>query len=258
MADQSISDAETQSDSTPSHHIGCADLPPGMSRSKYFEKLSLLEISAFYDKNPGRKAVRTWREKSPEQARYSVIAPSALSNGSGGKSFPTSDSAQESVATLAESCALLKAEALVFRTPANFTPSSSNRARMKTFFNEIATQERFGDTALVWDPDGLWEPAGISDIVESTGILVALDPLAQDPLDENGQFVAEQMARGIAYLRISGLGHSRRRYESYELEMIAEMLVHLEKSWVLFAHTGKYPDALAMVRELATFADLEA
>lgn len=243
---------------TPSHKIGCADLPPGMSRPKYFEKLSLLEISAFFDKNPGKKAIRTWREKSPDQVVYTLVAPSALTHAKGGKSFPLGSQSEEQVVALAESCKVLRAEAVVFRTPANFTPSSNNRARMKQFFSEIATKERFGDTALVWDPDGLWETKGIGDIADDLGLLVALDPLGQDPLDEYSQFVAEQMAKGQAYLRISGLGHSRRRYESYELEMVAEMLQQLEKSWVVFAHTGKYPDALAMARELAAFTEMEA
>ncbi len=250
--------ADTTIVPTPSHQIGCAELPPGMSRPKYFEKLSLLEISTFYDKSPGKKAVRTWREKSPDSAVYTLLAPSALSDGKNGKSFPLGEQSEEQVIALAESCKILRAEALVFRTPATFTPSANNRARMTKFFSEIATSERFGDTALVWDPDGLWEPKGIASMADSLNLLVALDPLAQDPLDEHSMFVAEQMAKGRAYLRISGLGHSRRRYESYEMEMIAEMIMQLEKCWVLFAHTGKYPDALAMARELVTYAEMEA
>ena len=52
-------------------------------------------------------------------------------------------------------------------------------------------------------------------------------------------------------MRITGMGYTRRRFESYELETIAEMLGELEQSWVLFAHPGKYPDALNLAREIA-------
>ncbi len=235
--------------STPIHQIGCAELPPRMSRGKYFEKLSLLEIAGFFTGNPTRKAVRGWRENSPERARYSVIASSALTHQK--QCMALDEAALKLVENLADSCSILQAEAVVFRTPASFTPSSANRDRLKRFFAELATSERFGETRRVWDPDGLWEPAGIAELAEAAGVLVAIDPLAHDPLEELAEFAARQMARGEAYLRITGLGHSRQRFESYQLEMLAEMLADTERSWTIMAHPGAYPDALAMQRELA-------
>ncbi|MCP4445890.1 MAG: DUF72 domain-containing protein [Myxococcales bacterium] len=245
--------------SSPKHQVGCAELPASMSRAKYFEKLALLEIAAFSNRKPGtskpgRKVVRGWREKSPDTARYSVLAHSELT---GAKAFPTDGEGVEIAVGLADSCEVLGAEAVVFRTSASFSPSAQNRDRMKAFFTEIATVEKFGNTVRVWEPSGLWEHKGIADMAELCGLLVAVDPLAQDPLDEKAAFVVQQMALGQAYLRISGMGHSRRRYDGYQLEMVAEMVGDLERSWTLFAHQGMYPDALAMQRELQTVSDLE-
>lgn len=246
-------------ESTPKHLVGCAELPPGMSRAKYFEKLDLLEIGAFSNRRAGssqptRKAVRGWREKSPDTARFSVLAHAELT---GAKAFPVDEPGRETAASLADSCQILAAEAAVFRSPASFSPSAQNRERMKTFFTEVATAEAFGDTVRVWEPGGLWEPPGIAEIAEHCGVLVAIDPLGHDPLDERTNFVIEQLAKGQAYLRVTGIGHSRRRFDSYRLEMLAEMLTDLERSWTLFAHPGMYPDALAMQRELQTASELE-
>ena len=248
MAESSNNEPNTQSP----HQVGCAELPPGMSRPKYFEKLSLLEVAAFHNRKPqsskpGRKVVRGWRAKSPKSAQFSVLAHIELT---GPKSFPIDVQGSELTASLADSCNVLQAEAVVFRTPATFSPSAQNRERMKTYFAEVASAEQFGNTVRVWEPGGLWEHKGITEMAEQCGLLVAIDPLAQDPLDENAAFLAEQMARGEAYLRISGLGHSRRRYDGYQLEMLAEMLQELARSWTLFAHQGMYPDALAMQREV--------
>ena len=122
---------------------------------------------------------------------------------------------------------------------------------MRKYFGEIASAEAFGTTARVWEPAGLWEPAGITKIADELHLSVAIDPLAQDPLEAYQSFVADQMSRGSAYLRIHGMGISRRRFEPYQLEMLAEMLLDIDRAWVVFAHPGKYPDALAMARAIA-------
>ena len=246
-------------DSYPQHQVGCAELPPGMSRAKYFEKLGLLELGSFSNRRagsskPSRKAVRGWREKSPESARFSVLAHTELT---GAKAFPTDEAGVEIAKSLADSCQILSAETVVFRTPASLSPSAQHRERMRAIFTEVATPENFGETVRDWEPSGLWEHSGISEMAENCGLLVAVDPLAQDPLDENTNFVIEQLAKGQAYLRISGMGHNRRRFDGYQLEMVADMLGDLDRSWTLFAHQGMYPDALAMQRELQTLEPQE-
>ncbi len=235
----------------PSHQVGCAELPPGMNRGKYFEKLGLLEVSTFATSAPSRKAVRGWRSKSPSNAQFSLLASSELT---GDKSFPVNEESKELTAKLIDACEILQSQAIVYRTPPAFSPSAANQDRMREYFGEIASAEAFGNTTRVWEPSGLWEPESISKIAESLDLCVAIDPLAQDPLEEYQSFVAEQMARGPAYLRIHGMGISRRRFEPYQLEMLAEMLQEVERAWVVFGHQGKYPDALAMGRAIAEFA----
>ena len=230
---------------TPRHQVGCAELPPGMNRGKYFEKLGMLEVATFATSAPSRKAVRGWREKSPSSAHFSLLASAQLT---GPKSFPVDEEAKALTAKLVDASEVLRAEAVVFKTPGSFSPSSANQDRMRRYFSEIASTEAFGTTLRVWEPDGLWEPEAISKIADELTLTVAIDPLAQDPLEEYQSFVAEQMARGSAYLRIHGMGISRRRFEPYQLEMLAEMLQEVDRAWVVFAHPGKYPDALAMAR----------
>ena len=236
------------------HQVGCAELPPGMNRGKYFEKLQMLEIATFATSSPSRKVVRGWREKSPSEARFSLLASAGLV---GDRSFPVDEQAGELTARLVNACQILEAEAVVFKTPAAFSPSLANHDRMRRFFGEIAGAEVFGKTLRVWEAGGLWEPDTIAKIAGELDLCVAIDPIAQDPLEEYQSFVAEQMARGPAYLRIHGMGISRRRFEPYQLDMLAEMLQDLERSWVIFAHPGKYPDALAMARACDQFGSAE-
>ncbi len=234
-------------DSSTRAPVGCAELPPGMSRRQYFEKLDLLEVAALHKGTVSRKAVRSWREQSPASARFTLLAPQQLTHPRG---FASDAEADASAAQLAEFSKLLAAEAVVFRTPSSFTPSATGRDQVRRFFTEIASAERFPKTERVWDPDGLWEAETLLELARELDILLAVDPLAPDPFDEHAESVAQHLARGRAYLRLAGLGMARRQFDAYQLEMLCELVSELDRYWIVLAHPGKYPDALALLREL--------
>jgi uncharacterized protein YecE (DUF72 family) len=226
--------------------VGCAELPPGMSRATYFSKLPLLEIASFMTSSPTRKAVRTWREKSPAEARFSVLAHRALVE----SNLAPSEENRQVAAELADFCEILEAEAVVFRTPASFVPSARNRERMSAFFGEVATAESFGETVRVFAPDGLWEPGEIAETCDSLGLLPAVDALMRDPFEEHRAFVHEQIATGSVYMRLPGLGRAKRRFEPWELEELGELVRDCPRAWVLFGNPDKYADALRFARAM--------
>ena len=56
----------------PTVKIGCAELPPGMSRIAYFQRLSFLESGALLTSQPAMKALRKWRTERPETSALSL------------------------------------------------------------------------------------------------------------------------------------------------------------------------------------------
>ena len=80
---------------------------------------------------------------------------------------------------------------------------------MRRFFGEVASAERFAGTERVWGPSGLWEADVVADLAEELSILIAIDPLAADPLTETGPALERHFARGRAYLRLEGIGRAR-------------------------------------------------
>lgn len=230
----------------PTISIGCAELPPGMGRGRYFQTLHFLEVAAFFSAQPPSVAtVRTWREKSPDDAHFALIASRSLTFPSG----PSAGGAARAEAErLGQACAALAAGAVVFRTPATFAPSQAGRDALERFFAEVASAELFADTQRVWQPDGLWQPQEIASEAERLDVIAAIDPLANDPLEEMAEALPQHLARGRVYLRPAGLGRSRRRFDGHELDLLADLVDGSERAWVVFANPDKWHDAQAFAR----------
>ncbi len=67
----------------------------------------------------------------------------------------------------------LGATRVVLRTPPSFHPGSTSRTRLAAFADKVRAQ----GLELIWEPEGLWEPAASSAVAESLGIDVMLPAL---------------------------------------------------------------------------------
>jgi hypothetical protein len=196
-----------------------------MSRAAYFQKLSFLESSALMTAQPAVKALRKWRNERPQESAVSLVAPHAID-----------------LVYLREAVEATGAEVVVFRTPADLSPSATNRALIASLLGErgASIAER-----VAWEPQGLWEPQTAAAIARDAGALLVVDPLAADPLQEQLETVEEAFASGQAYLRPAGIGSGRRRFRDAALEELTERVVELDRGWVAFANPDKLADACA-------------
>jgi uncharacterized protein YecE (DUF72 family) len=100
----------------------------------------------------------------------------------------------------------VRAEALVLLTPSSLTPAPAVVARMERF---LAEADRDG-LPVVWEPHGPWERDRAAEVAASCGLVLAVDPLRDEPL-----------AGALAYLRLGPFAAMGSRVSAYDLERIA-------------------------------------
>ena len=269
-----MTDLEHEPD-VPRIRVGCAGLPPRMSRERYWQELSFLESDITYRSPPRRAAIRGWREAAPEGASFSLLAWQAITHRPGkqgyahkGRPLTPSELAETgglrdtpmvrtAVEAMKEAAEAVSAEAIVFRTPAGFAPSAKNRDAMKHFFEELAPPGAFGAAVRVWQPEGLWRPDEAIRAATDLDLLLACDPLARDPLEEQAPVLANELPRDAAYFRITGLGSSNSQLDTGDLEELTEFLAEFERAWVVFANVAKFADARRFARSIGASGSAE-
>ncbi|WP_428268451.1 DUF72 domain-containing protein [Haliangium sp.] len=248
-------------------HIGCADLPPGLSRRRYFERLGYLETTATLLGIPRRAVLRGWREEAAGPGRFGLIAPQIITHRPGRKgyrrskvtlspaelaqagAFRATEVVAQATEALAQAAEVIAASVIVFRSPPDFAPSAANRDAMRRYFDEQAPAARFAGALRVWEPQGLWEPQVAARFAGELGLVLACDPLTNDPIGVDPDFFSN-LPGDDAYFRVTGLGQARRRLDDYALEPLLEAAEAYQRAWLVFAHEGKYPDAIRLRRQI--------
>lgn len=244
-------------------HVGCVDLPARLSRDRYYQRLAYLETSATLLGVPKASALARWRVEAGERGHVGLVAPQTITHRPGPKGYPRHKAAltkqdlaqagsfrateliQREVAALAQAAEIAGASVILFRSPPDFAPSTANRDNMRAFFRDLAPPERFGSAVRVWEPQGLWEPETAARFAGELGVVLACDPLRNDPLGVEPAFYSN-LPGDDAYFRVTGMGLSRRRFDDYALEPLVEAAEAYRRVWIAFAHEGKYPDAIRL------------
>lgn len=252
---------------TPVLHVGCAGLPPGVGRQHYFDRLAYLEAPGTLHGVPRESVLRRWRADAGAHGRFGLVAPEVVTHRPGPRGYPrgkepltpaelaqaggfrATEVVQRGVAALAEAVELAGADVVLFRSPHDFAPSTANRDAMRVFFRDLAPAGRFGAAVRVWEPQGLWEPEVAARFAGELGVVLACDPLNNDPLGVGPEFFAG-LPSDEAYFRVTGLGMPQRRFDDYALEPLLEAAESYRRTWIAFAHEGKYPDAIRLHRQL--------
>jgi uncharacterized protein YecE (DUF72 family) len=248
--------------------VGCADLPPGNTRERFFSQLSYVESSLWLT---GPVKAATWKKwcSSPAGA-LGIVAPVVITHpsGRGGPEHSykvpkepqqwgelrATPAVREHVALLGKVAAEGRASAVVFHTPPAFTPSQTNRDAVRRFFSEVAPAEAFGGATRVWRPDGLWEPTTAVKLASELGIVCAVDPLIEDPVGTPPGFYEDLPGESI-YLRISGLGRPSRKLPLHDIERLAEIVSTRDRAWAVFATAERFRDARGLRTMLAEMPD---
>ena len=243
--------------------VGCADLPPGLRRNRYFERLPYLEVEGTMFKLPKASVLRRWADETGKRGGFGLLAPQVISHKPGPRGyrrggeglsqadlaqaggFRATDLVRGAVEALARAAELVRAEVVLFRSPADFTPSASHRDALRHFFSEMAPADRFGDAVRVWEPQGLWEPSMAAPLAAELGVIYACDPISNDPIGDEPDLFA-RLPQQSAYFRISGLGRGNHRFDDYDLAELLEIVAAYERAWIVFGHPDKYPDSIKL------------
>jgi len=131
------------------------------------------------------------------------------------------------------------AKYMLLRTPASFTPSTANHARLAAF-----AEARAAEGELVWEAEGLWEPAQTLSVARKLGMQTVIPAF-----DGAGRPFKGSLER--RWLRVDGAGPTTKLRG-----ILAESLVHAMTTAdvgapVLFAGPRAYANMRAFAIELA-------
>ena len=255
------------SQDSPAILVGCAELPPGLRRVRYFQRRRYLEVADTMYQLPKLSVLSRWSGDAEPNGRFGLLAPQVITHKPdprgyrrGGDNlareqladagwFRATDLVVRSVEEFARVVRSVPTDAVLFRAPADFSPSAANREALRRFFTDIAPAEIFAGAVRVWEPQGLWEPALAARVAAELGVVYACDPMSNDPLGAKPDFFARLPTRD-AYFRLTGLGRARQRFDAYALSTLLETVAAYDRVWIVFANADKYPDSMQLQRIL--------
>ncbi len=169
--------------------VGCAGFP--VKLSSYMQDFSTVEIQeTFYDP-PAKRILTRWRKEAPEGFAFIMRAWQMITHpptypgyqkirrpweheaAARFGSFLPGDQTRWAWEILKEAAEIVDARAILFQTPASFTPTRVNRDNLVRFFSDIQR----GKCHLVWEPEGIWEEEEIKAICSDLDLVPAVDPL---------------------------------------------------------------------------------
>jgi len=224
--------------------VGCCGF--ALAQSKYFETFDLVEVQQTFYQPPRAATAARWRAaappgfvflvkawqlithepSSPTYRRLTRPIPPAAEGRYG--SFRWTDEVRAAWAETRAICEALSAPAVLFQTPASFTPSSTHRANLVRFFREIPRDGR----VFVWEPRGVWEASEVKALCGELDLVHAVDPLQQ-----------LTTSRGCAYYRLHGLDTVRGSFSEVQLGKALAACDGFDEAYVLFNNVQAAADA---------------
>lgn len=234
--------------------IGMCGFRGGQSRA--FREHELIEIQQTFYQPPKPETAARWRERAGPGLTFTLKAWQLMTHTAGSPTYrrltePLTDDERRSAGGLRwnavtrrawartrEIAAALDAEAVVFQTPASFTPEEDNVARLRELFSAI---ERDGRT-IVFEPRGeAWSDELVARLCAELGLVHGVDPFLRPPADD-----------GSRYFRLHGRPayNYRYRYTDAELDELAARLDRDRPVRVLFNNDAMAQDAERLRRRL--------
>jgi uncharacterized protein YecE (DUF72 family) len=217
--------------------IGTVGFP--IVRSSVLAQVDIVELTEGYEIPPLKSTGRRWRAKTPQRVAYSLQLPRYLfETPSPNSSLPGDRDAYGGFRVSEENLGLWKramdfaegvgAQTLVLKTPASFSPTKGNTEALCGFF---AAVDRAG-RQLVWEPSGIWEPRSAASFAGSLDVIVAVDPLRDEP--PQGE---------TAYFRLGPFAAMGTRLGTYDLERLADAAAPFETVTYVFETLRALDDA---------------
>ena len=188
--------------------VACSGFPVPVSR--YWREFQGVEISETELGIPGAGTVRRWLREAPEGFVFTLLAPKDIV----AAGFELNDTTQNLVKEIGNLCKTMKAQAVVFAAPPEFTASRPNKSAVKKFVEALPA--RYPKAVLSLPA---WKLSEINAAIDGKkGVVAAYDALQDDPSNAKVE---------LAYVRMPGPAGHRSRYDEGSLERI---VAHLKGS----------------------------
>ncbi len=169
--------------------IACAGF--SMQITDYLQRFNAVEVQETFFDPPRERTLARWRRQVPENFVFTLRAWQLITHPStypgykriqrsldlGDKerfgSFLPTEEIKWAWDIVRKSAEILNARAILFHTPASFTPTQKNRENLIRFFSSIQR----GPCQLVWQSEGLWEEEDVETICKDLDLIAAVDPL---------------------------------------------------------------------------------
>ncbi|RLI34592.1 DUF72 domain-containing protein [Candidatus Bathyarchaeota archaeon] len=223
--------------------IGCCGFP--VSKKKYYEALSLVEINATFYKYLDQSLLEKWRKEAPENFEFTVKAHQDISH-----TFKLSwrKETREALKRMVETCETLEAQVLLIQTPGSLRPSKETLKEAQRFFEKAGRE----NLTLVWEtrgPEWLKQEnfEALRRLLSKVNVVHCVDPLLAEPA----------YTSNIAYFRLHGMGEKLYYYEysNVELEKLKEKIGKIEgveTVYMLFNNLAMFTDAVRFKTYLET------
>jgi uncharacterized protein YecE (DUF72 family) len=205
----------------------------------YVQLFDVVEVNSTFYRIPRLSTAEKWRGEANALNPGFVFTIKAYQGITHRRRFGTIS--RPEVDAMTETANALRADTILFQSPASFQPSTQNVRNIKNFFSNIDR----GGRIFVWEPRGKWAESSqaVVDVCESSDLVHCVDPLRNQPL-----FLGIQQ---IAYFRLHGFGEPsmyRYSFSGGELKEICSLVNSLSGSlsriYVFFNNVTCYEDAL--------------
>jgi len=223
--------------------VGCCGFP--VSKSRYYENLSLVEINATFYRYLDSKLLVKWRREAPKSFEFTVKAHQDISHT---HRLSWNRETAQALKRMAETCRELDAGILLIQTPGSLKPTGETLEKAGKLFEKAGS---LGLT-LVWESRGAewFKPKNfkaLSRLLAKVGVVHCVDPFLGEPA---------HVSR-IAYFRLHGLGEKLYYYEysNSELENLKRKILSVkgvEAAYVLFNNLAMFNDAVRFKAYLET------
>jgi uncharacterized protein YecE (DUF72 family) len=226
-----------------------------MPMEDYARHFPVVEIQhTFYDP-PGADVMHRWRALTPPSLEYtikvwqlvthSITSPTyrrmkrRIHPASEPGFFRASAAVEEGWQHSVRCAGILSATAMLFQSPASFTPAPENVERMRRFFERIERPA----ARLLWEPRG---PAWVRK--RALALALCRDLRLVHVVDP---FVTAPEPDGPVYWRLHGISGPRHSYSDAELRQLRGMLARIqtgEPAYVMFNNLPRVANAKAFLR----------
>ena len=236
----------------------------GRRQSEALRELDAVEIQETFYRPVATERAAKWRSSAPPEFRFCVKASQFITHDASsptyrraGRTIPPEERAtyggfrdtpavREGWETTRAVADALRANVIVFQTPASFAPSDANRAALYRFFESIRT-----DATKAVELRGPWATHVVERICEDLGLVHAVDPLDRDPA-----------TYGLAYFRLHGSppGPSMYRYTytDEDLSRLRSICKEYDDVYAMFNNLSMHADARRFSRIVRDAAPSES